>query len=337
MRLAIVAAGAAALSLTASEPATGQPASGAADMSGATGWWYAGQAGQAPARQLIFIDRSTVRARGGEASLRAMQVFEQPRGDVRAYAITYEFRCGARRFQSRDALFTTTGSGDVPESGIVDAWSAAVPGSTAALLLDAACFGRFESAARRIAGAPTAEAGRMFRAAPVTASTTPARPALPSNAAPTLEGCLQMPPGPASEACITTVLEHDREAMLARLPRNPLQCSGDILADGNFVGRFSATLSFVNGDGIMSLRPDPFRLSGRYMAAGTGDHAELFLPNDIRVRYTFSPSQLRSRFTHYWTSEEYMGPQAGLVNAGNPFAPVQMQNSDSIELLAHCT
>lgn len=144
-----------------------------AEAQPAQGWWYAGQSGQAPQRQLIFVDRPSVRRSGDSASARAMHVFEQPRGDVRAFAITYAFLCGARRFQSRDAVFSTTSNTENPHNGIVDDWSAAAPGSVAALILDAACAGRFDSEAHSIAGTPFAAADAMFRGTPQQVATGP--------------------------------------------------------------------------------------------------------------------------------------------------------------------
>ncbi len=152
----LLAAGAAALSSTGLETSSiAQPAVPAA------GWWYVGEAGRAPQRQVIFIDRSSVRARGGEARVRAMQVFEQPREGMKGLAVTYAFRCTARHFQTHDVVFTTTAGAEEP--GVFDDWAPVAPNSVAALLLDAACFARFDSAARRIAGAPLAEAQGIFR------------------------------------------------------------------------------------------------------------------------------------------------------------------------------
>lgn len=157
MKSLTLAAGAAAFAVT-STPLPAQRSRPAA----APDWWYATSTAQPPQRSLIFVDRSTVRRTAGEASARTLQAFEQPRGDVRAFAITYDFRCGARHYRARDALFYTTANTQAPENGVVDDWSPVVAGSVAAQILDAACNGRFDGAARRIAGAPMAEAARMF-------------------------------------------------------------------------------------------------------------------------------------------------------------------------------
>jgi hypothetical protein len=200
MRLsAFAAAGAVALSSTFLQSvASAQPASGPA-----TGWWYAGRSGEAPQRQLVFIDRGTVRTRAGNAGARVMAVFEQPRGDVKAFVITYGFQCRARRFQTRDAIFTTTAGTNEPEAGIAQDWTGVEPGSVAALVLDAACSGSMSNEARRIAGAPVEEAGRMF------ADRAPMAPTGPMPRAGAggllsrdeLAGCLRQNAGPVSAAC----------------------------------------------------------------------------------------------------------------------------------------
>jgi hypothetical protein len=92
---------------------------------------------------------------------------------VKAFAITYELQCAARRFRSRDVVFSTTANTEAPESGVIDEWSGAAPGSVAALVLDAACFGRMDSEARQIAGAPRAEAERIFAERRVVADAAP--------------------------------------------------------------------------------------------------------------------------------------------------------------------
>ncbi len=319
MRLAILAAGAAALSLSASEPASGQPSNG--------GWWYAGQSGQAPNRQLIFMDRSTMRRAGDSASTRVMIVFERPRGEVRGFAITYEFQCGAKRIQSRDALFTTTANMIETENGIVDQWSPAVSGSVAFLVLAATCYDRFDSAARQIVGAPLVEAERMFQSAAALANL---------GRAPTREDCLAMPEPEGSE-CVGVVGGAALARLDAVLPRQRSQCSGDVYADGREAGRFAVSLSFSDRQGTLRFQPDPYRLSGRYRAQLAGDSIELLLPNNIVANYSPVHSQLRMRFVWRWTSEEYMGPQAGLANAGNPFAPVEVGQSARIELLGRCS
>lgn len=323
MRAWVLAAGAVALPLTIIA------ASGAAQTgTAASGWWYVGRSGQAPARQLVFVDRSTMRRSGDEASTRAMQVFEQPRQNIRAFAITYAFQCSARRIQSRDVRFTTIANREEPENGVIDDWSAVAPGSVAALLLDASCSGRFASEARRIVGAPLAEAQAIFRSSMTTTQATPALSAtsLNSRPVPRLADCHAMPEPEASH-CVLAVGEAELARLDAALPRRQLQCSGNVHSEGQVAGRFSASLSFLNRQGVVSFRPDPYGLSGRYPIRLADGAFELTLPNNIVARLYGRATQFSVRFTYSWDEED--------LDPNNPFGTYRV--SAGIQYLGDCS
>jgi hypothetical protein len=321
----LLAAGVAALSsVLYAAPAAAQPA---------TGWWYAGRSGEAPQRQLVFIDRASGRAQRGEASARAMSVFEQPRGDVKAFAITYAFRCAARQFQTSDAVFTTTANTQEPETGIVDDWGAVVPGSVAAILLDAACFGRFGREAQRIAAAPLSEAGAIFARLTATVQAPPTRR---PNAPPTrtAQECFADTDRQRGDACFEEVMaaesarqDADRARLATMGARGPFQCSGSVHSEGQLSGRFSVSLSFSDGQGVIRLLPDPYRLSGRYNARLSGDTVELALPNNIVARFYVAVSQFNMRLTHSWDEED--------LDPNNPYGTYRV--SERVQYLAQCS
>jgi hypothetical protein len=184
MRVAAFAvAGAAALS-TAPQSTAAEQGGGASAV-----WWYVAQSGQAPQRQLAFLDRAAVTHSGDAASARVLHIFERPRGDVRSFAITYAFRCAARHYQSRDVVFDTTANRFEREDGVVDDWSPVVPNSIAATVLEVACFSRFERGARAIADTPMDEAARILGFQPLPIAEDPA----PRGAAPALRTGRLMP------------------------------------------------------------------------------------------------------------------------------------------------
>jgi hypothetical protein len=103
-----------------------------------------------------------------------MLIFEQPRGDVTAFSITYDFQCNARQFQTRDAVFMTTANTQDSENGVVNAWGAVTTGSVSDLLQNAACHNQFGADAHQVMTSPAAEAPALFRRVASTA-TPPAR------------------------------------------------------------------------------------------------------------------------------------------------------------------
>lgn len=327
----LLAAGVAALSLAPYE------ASAAAQPGAANGWWYAGRAGEAPQRQLVFIDRGTVRAQGGEASARVMAVFEQPRGGMKAFAMTYAFRCAARQFQTRDAVFTTIANRQEAENGLLDDWSAVVPGSVAATLLDAACHGRFDREARRIAAAPMVEASRIFRGEIQSAAAPQRGPARRS--APRAGGglltrdellrCMGAPSNAVSDwpACREVRGLATRAPVVPAGPGRPqMQCRGTLYSRGNADGSFAADLSFAGGQAVLSLRPDAYRFSGRYPFSQSGGRIDILMRNNITVSYFPGTGELAFSFVNYWEDDD--------IDPRNPF-PVEY--SARIDYRATCS
>ncbi|MEA3043160.1 MAG: hypothetical protein QOH47_998 [Sphingomonadales bacterium] len=283
------------------------------------GWWYAGQAGQTPQRQLIFVDRSTVRSAGGNASGRAMAVFEQPRGDLKAFAITYELQCGARRFRTRDALFTTIAGTEEPEAGIAQDWTEAGPGSVAALVLDAACFGRMDGAARRIAGPPLAEAESIFRGAVQIA----AAPSVPRRLLPRDELACRLRHGESAQqvsqhpdatpaGCRVDARAAHSDAVARTVPTRgtarPAAMPASMLCEGQQV--------VTNADGESSTHPFHFRVAfapgqltitntdggypmpaGRYSYDQEGDQVLIPLTGGSTARLSLGSGQFRVSWT----------------------------------------
>jgi hypothetical protein len=138
----------------------------AAQASPTTGrdWWFFGQMAQpAPDRRVVFVDRNSMGRRGGEASLRAMMVFERVQeGGIRAFEVTWEFRCDQHEQRVRDGLFTLADGSMQPGYAPPDPWSPVAVESGTQSLMRAACADHLPAEAHALDRPPGAEAARIF-------------------------------------------------------------------------------------------------------------------------------------------------------------------------------
>jgi hypothetical protein len=130
-------------------------------------------------------------------------VFENPQdGGIKAFEMTYDFRCAAGQQRRHDIIFTQADGTPQPSALAPASWSAVSPGTPTATVREIACGGALPSGATSIAGIPFASAARFFPA-PAMASAAPVRGAgsggLLSRDA--LVACLRQTSGPVSAAC----------------------------------------------------------------------------------------------------------------------------------------